>query len=102
MKIFRIVLLFIITSLNLSAALPPLYQSLKEYQELLNSPQLLDKLDSADLIDDIQRYGNRFMIRTSKHNLQVDLVYELQSMPGPQNFHFIFHEAEGRDLNGNH
>lgn len=84
-------------SAHLCAALPPLYETLKEYQALLASPQITEKLVSADAIQDIQRDSYGFLIKTNKHNLKVDVVYEPQNHPGPSKFHFVFHDAEAID-----
>ncbi|MEI8365596.1 MAG: hypothetical protein WCF65_04175 [Parachlamydiaceae bacterium] len=73
--------------------LPPLYSTLNHYKVLLTSPQLTEKLDSGELIEDIKLQDNSFLITTSKHTLQVDVEYDHQPMPGPARFHLIFHNV---------
>lgn len=77
---------------SVAAVLPPLYESLKEYKALLEDPQLTKKLESGELIMDIERSDRMFTITTNKHTLDVNIVYDAQSQPGPQNFHFEFAE----------
>lgn len=83
------------------AALPPLYQTLNEYKALLISPELTEKLVSADAIEDIQRDSSGFIIKTNKHTLKVGVVYDPQTMPGPSKFHFVFNEAIPMDKQEN-
>lgn len=90
-------LLGIFTTTHLCAALPPLYETLKEYKALLDSPQLTENLVSADAIENIQRDNYGFLIKTNKHTMKVDVVYDPQTHPGPSKFHFVFHKAESLD-----
>jgi hypothetical protein len=83
-------------NLSLNAILPPLYASLTEYQALVTSPELTDKLGSAEGILDIKRTEKGFSITSFKYTLDVDLVSEHQDQPGPSKFHFVFHELEKR------
>lgn len=80
--------------LQLNAALPPLYESLTEYQAIVTSPELVEKLNSAEGIQNIKRTENGFIITTFRYTLQVDRVNEPLDQPGPAKFHFIFHELE--------
>lgn len=82
----------LIFTTQIQAALPPLYQSLNEYKALLGNPALAEKLTSADLIESIELKEGGFLIKTNKHTLKVDLVYDPQGMPGPQKFHLVFQE----------
>lgn len=88
---------FCLLSTHLSAALPPFYQSLKEYKALINGNELPMHLDPSDLITDITRNDDVFIVTTSKHQLKVDVVYdppEHQGFVGPARFHLVFHERE--------
>lgn len=79
------------------AALPPFYQSLREYKALIDSKELSESLGSADLILDIARNDRTFVVTTSKHKLTVDIVYEPsenRGVAGPVRFHLVFHPPE--------
>jgi hypothetical protein len=91
-KLFGLVLATSALSSSLQAALPPLYESLSEYKSLLGSEELSNKLGSAEGIQDVKRTEKGFRIATKKYNLDVDIVFEPQSQPGPAKFHFIFHD----------
>lgn len=80
-------------TISIDAALPPFYQSVNEYRSLLNDKQLEKALVSAEGIREIKRTENGFTIISNKHTLDVELIYDSQAMPGPANFHFIFHDA---------
>ena len=91
-KIFGLVLAASALSYSLQAALPPLYESLSEYKSLLGDEELSNKLGSAEGIQDVKRTEKGFRITTKKYNLDVDIVFEPQSHPGPAKFHFVFHD----------
>lgn len=80
----------------LHAILPPLYTSLTEYQALVTSPELANKLGSAEGIIDIKRSEKGFTITSFNYTLDVDLITDPQEQPGPAKFHFVFHELEKR------
>lgn len=91
-KFFLAMLLSIYLASSVDAALPPLYQSLNEFKALLEHPQLTQKLQSGELITDIEKSDRVFIITTNKHTLEVNIVYEAQSSPGPQQFKLEFAE----------
>lgn len=76
------------------AALPPFYQSTKEFRALLDSPSLSEIIGSGEPVVSIVRGDNKFIVKTNKHSLQVDIVYDHMSNPGPAKFHLAFHELE--------
>lgn len=83
-----------ICSISAQAALPPAYQSAKEFRAVLDSPKLIEIIGSAEPIESIIRENNGFLIKTNKHTLRVDVVYETMDHPGPAKFHLAFHELE--------
>lgn len=83
----------IITS-NLESALPPLYESIAEYKALLVLPELPSHLGTSEIIQDIQRNANGFVITTTNKTLNIDLVYDPVDHPGPAKFHFIIRQAQ--------
>lgn len=76
------------------ALLPPLYSSITEYKELINSQELGKKLDSGEAINDIERTDSGFLIITNKSKLVVDIIREKQDKPGPAKFRLEFHDKE--------
>jgi hypothetical protein len=94
-KIFFILLM---PALHLSAALPPLYETLAEFKGLLDSPIIKEQLTSADVIETIQRNPKGFVITTNKSILEIETVYEKTAMIGPQKFHFEFYSKRDREL----
>ena len=83
-------------AVNVYAALPPVYESTREYKALLDSPQLTDKLGSGEMIKSIEKEENTFIVKSTKYVLKVDVVYEPMAHPGPANFHLDFHNIEPR------
>lgn len=75
------------------AALPPLYQSAKELKTILDSSELADELSSGDVIESIDRNESGYEVRTQRAQLQVDVIYQPQDMPGPVPFKLHFHKA---------
>lgn len=95
MKTISLLLLtFLIAAGNAEAVLPPLYESLKEYQALLNDKKLTEYLQSGELILDIKRNENNFQIVTNKHMLIVDIVYVPTGRIGPAEFRLEFHQPQ--------
>ena len=96
-KLFRYILLSCtLLNLDLEAALPPFYQSVRELKQIIDSPEVASELGSAEPILDIQRNSAGYLITSLKDSVQVDIVYEAQEMPGPKNFHLIVHEKTER------
>lgn len=73
-------------------ALPPLYQSAKEIQAILGSPELSKRLSSGELIQKIERTNNGFIIETNHHQLEIEVVYQKTNLIGPQSFKLVFRE----------
>lgn len=74
------------------ALLPPLFETINEYKELISSPELGKKLDSGEAIVDIERREGGFLIITNKSTLEVVSVREPQTQPGPAKYQFTFQE----------
>lgn len=75
-------------------ALPPLYESIREFSQLLAIPDLSTHLNSGEAIVDIRRDDNGFVITTTHQTLHVEIVYEPTGLAGPAQFHFVFPSAE--------
>ena len=74
------------------ALLPPLFDSISAYKELINSAELSRKLDVSESILDIERTDSGFLIITNKSTLIVDLIRQPQNQPGPAKYKLEFHE----------
>lgn len=79
------------------ALLPPLYSSLEEYRQLLNSKELITRLESGQAIESIEKVEGGFEIKTPKYSMKVDIIPLPQSHPGPAQFHLDFHQPVVRD-----
>lgn len=90
-KLWAALLVFVFISNSSYALLPPLYTSLEEYRQLINSKELSAKLGSGQAIQSIERVENGFVIQTPRYTLHVDVIHEPQEHPGPARFHLEFH-----------
>lgn len=79
------------------AILSPLNQRLKEIDTLVTSPEMSKNLTQYDVIQDITREGNTFVVKTQEHQMKVDIVYHPQQRPGPLPFELVFHPATNLD-----
>jgi len=85
--------LFITISSSCFAALPPFYQSAKELKDLLSDQRLAEKLGSGQLIQDIIRTENGYLIVTPRKRLDVEVhYYPPKYGVGPSQYEFYFHE----------
>lgn len=57
------------------AALPPLAQSMRELQALLSDERFYDSLGSAEMVKDIIRTENGFLVLTQHYAMKVDVKY---------------------------
>lgn len=74
------------------AVLPPLYSSIAEIKAILDDKRLADELTAGQAITDIKRTDTGYLVVTPKYNLQIDISYKPQKMPGPAHFEFAFHK----------
>lgn len=76
-----------------SAALPPLYQSIREYEAILNSDELDDYLGSEQVIQvlySVPKGG--YHIVTQDKVLFAEIIYIGNEMAGPLKFEIKFHD----------
>lgn len=85
-------LLLLSMSTHAFALLSPLSQSIVEFKEILNSPELTQKLGSSEIITVIKKADNGYLIKTNKSILLVDIDYLPSTGPGPQKFTLKFQE----------
>ena len=72
------------------ALLAPLNQSVAEMQALVSNPQLTANVPSSEQIVDVVRTPQGYLVLTTNYLMMVDVVYQPQTMPGPQKFDLVF------------
>jgi hypothetical protein len=77
------------------AALPPFYQSSIEIERILNDPRTNEKLGSGQMILDIKRVENGWLIVTPRYQMNVDVNYIPTGRVGPASFELEFHDPIG-------
>ncbi len=75
-----------------SAVLPPLYQSLAELKSIITDPRLGQVLESGELIKEISRTSDGYVIVTNHHELPVKVIFKKNAHPGPAQFTIEFEE----------
>lgn len=75
---------------SLSAALPPLYQSLAEIKSIVEDKKLGVLLQSGAPITSILKTDTGYLITTSQQELEANVIYERMAHPGPAKFHIEF------------
>lgn len=81
-----------IGSSPLEAALPPLYQSIKELYTILQLAELPYYLDDGQPIEAIRRTDNGWAISTKSKEVIAEVVPLPSSGPGPQRFSIKWHD----------
>lgn len=76
------------------AALPPLYQSVREIQTLASHPRLAELLGSSEMITSITRTEKGYQVLTHNYVMEVDIHYGGgdRQFCGPAQFQFDFFE----------
>lgn len=82
---------FCLLSLNLNALLPPLYETLHQFQAIVNDPKLTDNFQSGEAILSIEQSGDgSYLIKTNHHTLEAKVESLPQNMPGPGQYKVTF------------
>lgn len=74
----------------LMLVMPPLWEDVAQLKAILNDPKMGEYLDSAAVIEVVERTDDGWEIRTNKGDLKVRVTPEPQKMPGPQKFSLDF------------
>lgn len=77
-------------ALPLTAVLPPVWQDVAEIKAVLTDPALTQQLDSAELIQSINRIEKGWEIHTNKQTVVAEIVTQPQSSPGPERFKVLY------------
>lgn len=91
MKIRWVLLPLLFLQCHLFSLLPPLAQSLAELRALLEDKRVYGMLGGSEIIEDIIRTDEGYVIVTRSKILPVDITYLKQEHIGPQQFEFYFH-----------
>lgn len=70
--------------------LPPLAQSVRELEAILEDPRLYDLLGSGEVIQEILKNSEGYLVLTRRYALRVELVYTPQKRIGPAAFELYF------------
>ncbi len=73
------------------SALPPLAQSSREIEAILDSPKTYQLLGGAEPIEQIVRTINGYLLITDRKELLVDIHYLPSNKIGPIEFELYFH-----------
>lgn len=87
-------LIALLASLSLSgsvfAILPPLWQNVSEIKAILDNKELGNKLQSGEIIEEIKKNDNGWIIITNHNELAIKIVYHKPAQPGPALFTLEF------------
>ncbi len=72
------------------AALPPLYQGIREIKAIIEHQEFSENLGSHEVVMDIVRIEQGYLIITNYSHMIVEVVYLPQEMSGPGQFELIF------------
>ncbi len=81
----------LVASSTAFAALPPLAQSIRELEAILQSDQTYSRLGGGSPIVEIDRVADGYLIKTNQQEMQVDVVYQPSKNIGPIPFKLVFH-----------
>ena len=96
-KLFLIVGAWGCLSSSLFAVLPPLYQGLNELKAIIEDRQIGELLQSGEVITDIHKTAEGYVIVTNHHHLVVQVVIDPSVRPGPALFHLVFQKPVSLD-----
>lgn len=82
------------TSSSVYAALPPLWQNVAELKSILSDEHLGSHLESGEVILEIKKTDQGWLIITNHHELPIHIVNKEQKMPGPAKFNVEFGKAK--------
>jgi hypothetical protein len=75
------------------AALPPLYQSIREIDAVLSHEYLRSSEFTAEPILDVKKIENGYLVETAHYYLMADVIYKETSHIGPMQFEVHFQPA---------
>lgn len=88
-----LIFLFTFITLELSASLSPLNQSIVEIKKILDSEQIQSSIQQ-EAIQSIEKNQNGYLIKTKNFEMNIEVLYLPMNRPGPHQFEFIFHTTK--------
>lgn len=82
------------TCSSLTAALPPLYQGMKEFNAVLHDPRFVKELPAADVLESIKKTPTGYEVTTNRSVLEIEIEYLPIQHPGPAEFLLHFHPIQ--------
>ena len=90
-RLFTIALIsLVILQAPAQALLPPLWEGVAELKAVLSDEQLRNYLDSAEIIESITKTSSGYLIITNRSELEANVEFRPQGMPGPAKFDIKF------------
>lgn len=83
-----------LTCVKTYALLPPLYQSIKEIDQIITDERVQNELTSAEPILEVKRAEGGYIIITNRYSLFVEVNYTPQDLIRPAKFEIDVHEKE--------
>lgn len=90
----RYFLLAWICTMTCEAALPPAWEGVRELRAILEDKQLSQYLNSGDVIESLHHEGNMWIIQTNHSQIEVEVIHEPRSQPGPGTITLHFQKLE--------
>ena len=91
-KYFLAALIFLFPVVTPFAALPPLAQTSREIQAILSDSHCQEYLGSAELIQNVVRTKEGYLVMTLNYLMRVDIEYKLaHTRVGPAHFELLFY-----------
>jgi hypothetical protein len=84
-------MIFVFLASSGFAVLPPFYQSVKEFQQLINHPRLCQLVETSEVITGIIRTETGYRVFTNRKMIEVEIRYGGdRKIIGPAQFEFSF------------
>lgn len=75
---------------TLSALLPPAWEGVAELKAILNEKELANYLDSGDILQEVSKTEEGWLITTNRSYIAVRIIPLPQMQPGPEKFKLEF------------
>ncbi len=78
--------------LPLVATLSPFYESISELQAILTHKTLRESFPANERIHEVIKDDSGYLIATENYQMQVDVIFQEQTMPGLKRFSLKFYD----------
>ena len=93
-KLLSSLVVFLACTASVSAALPPLAQSIAELKALLMNEEVASSLGMAESIQRIEKTDSGYLVTTRSKELAVDVIYLPAQNIGPLKFDLKFQPVQ--------